>query len=159
MITYQVENLTSHLEELKPLLMQHWHELALDQDKVPLDPLWEIYLQKDTEGGVLFVTARDAGRLIGYFVGFVGPGLHYRTCKTLQIDIFWLHPEFREDSLSYVEGEMVADALVTKVIDEAKSLHVQRMFAGSKLHKDSGVLFERHGGVEIERYFSFWIGG
>jgi GNAT superfamily N-acetyltransferase len=151
--------LTQHLEELKPLLMEHWRELALDQDKVLLDPIWEIYLQKDAEHGVMFVTARDNGRLIGYFVGFVGPGLHYRTCKTLQIDIFWLHPEFREDSLSYVEGEMIADGLVTKVIEEARGRQVQRMFAGSKLHKDSGALFERHGGVEIERYFSFWIGG
>jgi GNAT superfamily N-acetyltransferase len=159
MIKYQVEALTTHLDELKPLLLKHWRELALDQDRVPLDPIWEIYIQKDGEGGVLFVTARDAGRLIGYFVGFVGPGLHYRSCKTLQIDIFWLHPEFREDSLSFAEGELIADQLVGEVIKAAKDLGVQRMFAGSKLHKDSGALFERHGGVEIERYFSFWIGG
>lgn len=160
MITCQVEPLTPRLEELKPLLLDHWRELALDQDRVPLDPDWDVYLRKDADGGVMFVTARAGGQLVGYFVGFVGPGLHYRTCLTLQIDIFWLHPDFRDgDSLSAVEGELIADSLVAEVIRAAKARGVQRMFAGSKLHKDSGALFERHGGVEIERYFSFWLGG
>jgi len=159
MIKYQVESFTDCIEELKPLLVSHWQELALDQAKVPLDPMWEVYIQKDLEGAILFVTVRDQGRLIGYFVGFVGPGLHYRTCKTLQMDIFWLHPEFREDSLSWVEGELISEELFKFLQSEAVKRDVQRIFVGSKLHRDASTLFERLGYVEVERYYSNWIGG
>lgn len=159
MITCQVESFTENLEQLKPLLLDHWRELALDQDRVALDPDWDIYHRKDAEGGVLFVTVRERGKLIGYFVGFVGPGLHYRGCLTLQMDVFWLHPDFREDSLSVVEGEVVAEQLFAEVHRVAKARGVQRAFHGSKLHKDASQLFERLGGVEVERFFSFWLGG
>jgi hypothetical protein len=159
-ITCQVESFTKNLAQLKPLLLGHWAELALDQDRVPLDPDWEIYLRKDAEGGILFVTVRDAGALVGYFVGFVGPGLHYRTCLTLQMDVFFLHPDFREgDSLQQVEGEVIAENLFGEVQRAAKARGVQRMFVGSKLHKDVSALFERLGYIEVERYFTFWVGG
>jgi GNAT superfamily N-acetyltransferase len=159
-ITAQVEPFMANLEQLKPLLVEHWRELALDQDKVPLEPCWEIYAAREAEGGVLYVTVRDRGRLVGYFVGFVGPGLHYRTCLTLQMDVFWLHPEFRDgDSLTQVEAEMVAEILFSEVRRAASARGVQRLFVGSKLHKDASALFERMGFVEVERYYSAWLGG
>ena len=97
---------------------------------------------------------------MGYFVGFIAPGLHYSTCLTLQMDIFWLHPDLRDgDSLSRVEGEMVSEDLFRTVQREAARRGVQRMFVGSKLHKDASALFERLGYIEVERYFSTWLGG
>jgi hypothetical protein len=159
MITCQVESLTERLEEMKPMFGPHWSELALNQAEVPLDPQYDIYLAKDAIGEVLLVTAREAGKLIGYFVGFVAPGLHYRTCLTLQMDIFWIHPDYRvTDSLSAVEFDLLCDDIIEKVKSEAKRRGVKRAFMGSKLHKDISALFERHQGVEVERYWSFWLG-
>lgn len=160
MITYQLESFTQRLEELRPLLDVHWHELALNQDKVPLDVCWEIYLARDAAEGILFVTVRDDSRLMGYFIGFIAPGLHYRTCLTLQMDVFWLHPDLRdEDSLSQVEAEMISEDLFAEVQRQAKARGVQRIFVGSKLHKDASAMFERLGYLEVERYFSLWVGG
>lgn len=150
MITAQVESLTDRLEELKPLLPLHWEELALNKDKVPLSPQWGIYEARDAAGEVLFVTLRDAGRLVGYFVGFVAPGLHYSTCLTLTMDIFYTHPDIR--------GGTAALRLFRAVEREARRRGVQRMFVGSKCHADASRLFQALRYKEVERYFSVWLG-
>jgi GNAT superfamily N-acetyltransferase len=150
-ITFHVESLTERLEELKPLFPEHFRELALNQDEVPLDPQYDIYLQRDARGEVLFVAGRELGQLIGYFVGFVAPGLHYRTCLTLTMDIFYVHPDYRHQGAGF--------RLFKTVEAEAKRRGAQRMFVGSKLHRDASWLFERLGYEEVERYYSAWLGG
>src|SRR3546814_12396519 len=97
MLTAQVESLTEHLDALKPFFPLHWEELALNQKQVPLDPNYAIYLARDEAGEVLLVTLRKAGKIVGYFVGFIAPGLHYQTCLTLTMDIFYVLPEHRGD--------------------------------------------------------------
>lgn len=159
LITCQVEAFAPFLQEVQGLLPRHYEELALNRDKVPLDPNFEEYLRRDAEDQVLTVTAREAGRLCGYFVGFVAPGLHYRTCLTLTMDLFWLEPAVRAaDSLELIEADMLARQLFDVVIAEAKRRGVQRPFFGSKVMKDAAVLFESLGLVEVERYYSGWWG-
>lgn len=150
MMTFCVESLTQSLEAMKPLFPLHWQELALNQDKVPLDPQYDVYLARDKLGEVLFVAGRDAGELIAYFVGFVARGLHYKTCLTLTMDIFWVLPEYR--------GRSAGIRLFKTVEAEARRRGVQRVFMGSKLHKDSGWLFERIGYSPVETYYSKWLG-
>jgi GNAT superfamily N-acetyltransferase len=160
MITAHVERLHDTLEELKPLFEPHWQELALNQDKVPLDPQYGIYLAREQIGEVLLVVLREAGKVVGYFVGFTCPGLHYRTCLTLTMDIFWLHPDYRaHDSLSALEQHMLATQLFEAVLAESDRRGVQRVFFGSKVHADASRVFEELGLVEVERYYSAWRGG
>lgn len=159
MITAHVERLHDTMEELKPLFDPHWQELALDQDKVPLDPQYPVYFERENVGQVLLVVLREAGKVVAYFVGFVAPALHYQTCLTLQMDIFWLHPDYRDaDSLTQMEAHMLSMQLFEAVRDEAKRRGVQRVFYGSKLHKDASRVFEELGMVEVERYYSAWLG-
>lgn len=150
MITAQEESWDAGLAELKPLLPRHYKELALDQDKVPLSPIWSIYDQRNKEGQLLFVTVREDGKLAGYFIGFVMPSLHYSTCLTCTLDIFYLVPEVR--------GKKAGWMLFKKVEELCKQRGVQRMFVGSKLHKDVSGLFEKLGYTEVERYYSVWLG-
>lgn len=150
MITCCVEKFGDELENLKPLFPEHWKELALDQDKVPLDPQYEVYLEREDRGELLFVCLREAGEIVGYFLGFVAPGLHYKTCVTLTMDIFWVKPEAR--------GKGAGMTLFRFVEQEARNRGVQRMFVGSKLHKDASWLFDRLGYIEVERYYSMWLG-
>jgi GNAT superfamily N-acetyltransferase len=150
MITCQVEPFAPFLEEVKPILPLHWAELALNQDKVPLDPQYDKYLARDALGEVLTVTVREDGALVGYFVGFIAPGLHYRTCLTCTMDIFYVHPAHRGAGAGYV--------LFKTVEQELKRCGVQRLFVGSKLHKDASWLFERLGYTEVERYYTAWLG-
>lgn len=144
---------------MKPLFPNHYAELALNQDKVPLDPRYEVYLDRDAAGEILYVTLRELGKLVGYFVGFIAPALHYKTCLTLQMDIFWLHPDFRDgDSLDAVEKEMASMLLFEKVKSAAVARGVKRAFYGSKAHKDASRLFEALEMVETERYYSAYWG-
>lgn len=150
MITAHVESLTERLPDLMPLLPLHYRELALNQDKVPLDPQYDLYLERDRLGQVILVTLREAGQMIGYFIGFVAPGLHYRTCLTCTMDIFYVHPDKRGG-----RGGLI---LFKAVEDELKRRGVQRWFVGSKCHMDASWLFERIGFERVEVYYSKWVG-
>jgi GNAT superfamily N-acetyltransferase len=150
MMTFSVESLTENLEFLKPMFPLHWQELALNKDEVPLDPQYDIYLARDQRGEVMFVAGREAGQIIAYFVGFVAPGLHYKTCLTLTMDIFWVRPEYR--------GKSAGIRLFKTVETEARRRGVRRMFMGSKLHRDAGWLFERLDYKPVETYYSKFLG-
>jgi GNAT superfamily N-acetyltransferase len=129
----------------------HYEELALNKDRVPLDPQYDEYLRRDAVGGVIFVTLRDAGELVGYFVGFIAPGLHYQTCLTCHLDIFYLRPDKR--------GARGGVILFKAVETELKRRGVQRWFVGSKAHKDASRLFEALDFTHVETTYSKWIGG
>lgn len=150
MITCHVESLTERLPELIPLFPLHFEELALNKDKVPLDPQYNVYLERDRRGEVLFVALREAGELVGYFVGFIAPGLHYRTCLTCTMDIFYVHPDKR--------GGRAGIKLFKFVEQELKRRGVQRWFVGSKCHKDASWLFEHLEFQKVEVYYSKWLG-
>lgn len=152
MITTHVESFTARLDELKPILPLHWKELGLDQDKVPLDPQYDIYVMREQAGQVMFVTLRQRGEMIGYFIGFVAPGLHYKTCLTLAMDIFYVVPEHR--------GARGGVMLFEAVKAEAKRRGVQRWLVGNKEHAKvhATALFEHLGFEKVETYYSMWIG-
>lgn len=150
MITAHVESFTERLEELKVLLPMHYEELALNKDQVPLDPQYDIYIKREAMGEVIFVTLREAGRLVGYFIGFIAPGLHYRTCLTCTMDIFYVHPDVR--------GRMGGVRLFRAVKAELKRRGVQRWFVGSKTHADASRLFEALGFQKVETYYSMMVG-
>ena len=150
MITAQVEPYQKCLPELMACYDLHWEELALNKDKVPLDPQYDVYEARDNAGQVMVVTLREAGRLVGYFIGFVAPGLHYKTCLTLTMDIFWTHPDIRNGF-----GGVKLFRCVEK---EAKRRGVHRMFYGSKMHKDASRLFAFLKMDPVEMYYTKWIG-
>lgn len=150
MITAHQEKLSDHLESIKLLFPAHYKELALNQDHVPLDPQYDIYLAREARGEVIFTTLREAGEIIGYFVGFIAPGLHYKTCLTCTMDIFFIREDKRQNG-----GGMI---LFKEVESELRRRGVQRWFMGSKMHKDASYLFEKIGAVPVEMYYSKWLG-
>lgn len=150
MLTAQVESFTERLGEFRPLFPLHWEELALNKDKVPLDPQYEIYIQREARGELLFVTLRELGTPVGYFIGFIAPGLHYRTCLTCTMDIFYVHPAKR--------GGRGGIKLFKFVEQELRRRGVDRWFVGSKCHADASWLFEILGFDRVEVYYSKWLG-
>lgn len=140
------ENMMACFNEFYRLIDGHWEELALDKDEVKLDPLWEVYAAREAAGELLFVSLRKDGHMIGYFIAFIAPGLHYRHCLTATMDIFYIHPKHR--------GGTAALRLFRETLREMKRRGVRRAFLGSKLHKDAGRLFKAFGFEPIETYYS-----
>lgn len=150
MITCHIESFEQQLEELKVLLPLHYEELALNQDKVPLAPQYHVYIERERAGGLLFVTLRQAGELVGYFIGFIAPGLHYETCLTCTMDIFYVRKDKRRGTAGV--------RMFRFVEKELRRRGVQRWFMGSKIHADASALFKRIGAAPVETYFSKWLG-
>lgn len=150
MITCHVESFEERLEELQALLPLHYKELALNQDRVPLAPQFNVYIERERNGGLIFVTLRDAGELVGYFIGFIAPGLHYSTCLTCTMDIFYVRADKRVGSAGV--------RMFRFVETELRRRGVQRWFMGSKIHADASALFKRIGAAPVETYYSKWLG-
>jgi len=150
MITIQEESFIETQDEFKPLFPLHWQELALNKDKVPLDPQYDVYFERERRGEMVFVTMREDGEPIGYFIGFVAPGLHYKTCLTCTMDIFYVHPDKRQGRAGIKLFKFVEDVLRKRGVD--------RWFVGSKCHADASALFKYLKFEQVEIYFSKWIG-
>lgn len=146
MITCSVEQLEDVLPEMKLLFGGHWEELALDKASVPLDPQYDVYLERERQGQTLTVVMRENALIIGYWVGFIAPGLHYRTCLTATMDIFYIKPEARGGTKALKMFRFVERELVRR--------GVQRWIMGTKLHHDVGRMFEALGLRPIETYYS-----
>jgi hypothetical protein len=150
MLTAQIEAFSDVIAEAKPLLEKHWEELAIHQDKIPLDPNYEVYFAREARGETLLGTLRCDGKLVGYWMNFVAPGLHYKSTLTMTMDILWVHPDHR--------GGLGGIRLSECVKKEAKRRGVQLWYAGSKNHKQIAWFLEGIGMAKTEEYFSSWIG-
>ena len=154
MINFQVESVTAILEEVKPLLEEHWREIALYQDQFPLNPNYEKYKALDSMGMVHVVTARvgvmghgssSKGELIGYYISFVMPHLHYQDCIIAINDILFLKKEHRHSRAGY--------GLIRFAEQELKKIGVHRMIMHIKLDHDISPLLKRMGFTATEWNF------
>lgn len=149
MITAVPEPFMSQVEELKPLLPLHWEELGIYKDKQPLDPFWEAYDSLEKAGQLLYVPLRNHGALVGYFIGTITPGLHYRQTLTCRMDICFVTPPHRGEA-----GRYLFDA----VKGELKRRGVQIWWVGSKDHHPIEGFYEALGFERQETHFAMWIG-
>jgi hypothetical protein len=65
------------------------------REDVPLDPNWEYYDELSKKGIRHLLTARDNGRLAGYYLSTVLYHPHYKTTLFSFVDVYFLLPEYR----------------------------------------------------------------
>jgi len=111
MITYQEEKLSKIEEELRPMLVEHYHEIAMYKDKISLVPDWDRYYTLEDSGILKVATVRDSGILVGYYIIMVVPNLHYSEDLYAVNDIVLIKPEYRNAKIgvglfSFVENWM-----------------------------------------------------
>ena len=94
-IIIQREPLGDCIQEMAPMLVEHWKEVAMYQDEIPLDPDWDFYASVDDLGVLQTFTCRDEGKLIGYFLFFCKSHPHYRNDNYAVNDIVYFHPDYR----------------------------------------------------------------
>lgn len=137
------------LPELIPLLGTHYQALSLHKGRHELRPQYHVYLDREDKGELLLVTVRRDGVIVGYWITFVAPGLHYETCLTGTMDIWFIHPE-------HIVGKV--PVLLLKTVErELKRRGVNLWFAGSKDKNPCGPFLERNGFERVETYYAKWL--
>ena len=148
MITYQVEKFADvPRSETDGLFRIHWEEIALDKDSIPLDIDYDRYLSLEQEGHLHVVTARDNGRLIGYYSAIIGPHLHYKGTKMAHTDVYFVIPEYRLTRVG-----MSLFIFAEKTLRDRGD--IVKMLSSTKIHQDHGRLFEALKWNEVERLYT-----
>ncbi len=150
MITFQEQTLAEVRDEMEPLLVRHWEEIALHRDRIKLDIDWPTYHKLDAARMLNITTARDDGALIGYVCYVLVRNPHYKSQYVADCDIFWLDPDRRRGTLGM------------KLIRESERFVIARgvnqIVTRTKLHHDLGPLLERLGYEPIERVYTKLVG-
>jgi GNAT superfamily N-acetyltransferase len=137
-IKYQQEFLESCLDEAKVLLEKHWKEIALNKDKIKLNPDWEAYAELEAVGKLKIFTARD-------FTNTQPKDLSQGT-----LDLLFLSEEYRK-GLTGVKLIKFAEGCL-------KSDGVSVMIVNTSTKKPFDVLMNRLGFNLIERVYSKYLG-
>lgn len=95
MITYQREKLFEIEDELRPILDEHYEEIAMYRDKIKLVPDWSRYYALEDNDILKIATVRDSGELVGYYIIMVVPNIHYSDDLYAVNDIVLIKPEYR----------------------------------------------------------------
>ena len=136
-VKYQQEFLDGVVEDAKGLLESHWEEVALNKDKIQINPDWDAYYTLQEQGKLKVFTARDEGVLVGYFVVFVSPHIHYKDRLFAKNDLIYLTPSHRKGFtgiklIKFAEGCLKEDGVSVLVVNTKnhKPFHKIMQFLG-----------------------------
>ena len=137
-ITYQREQANLVVQDIVPLMHEHWTEIAYSQHEAPYDPDIDAFLRLDAAGALRLFTARDDGDLVGYACYMVFQSLNHRTERHANESGVFIHPGWRRGltawrMLKHADGELVREGI--------KAIH----YNVPRAHPTLGVLLERRG--------------
>ena len=149
-VKYQQEFLSSVRGEIEPLLNSHWEEIALNKEKIKLNPDWDAYQSLEDQGKLKIFTARDDGQLVGYFVVIVGTNIHYKDHLFASNDIIYLSPNHRKGFtgiklIKFAEKCLKTDGISVLTIN-------------TKVHQPFDKLMDFLKFRKIERVYSKYLG-
>jgi len=142
-ITHQVEEYKTCIDDIVPLFYNHWKEVANNQDTVPLDPDFDRYKALEDQGMMRIFTVRDDGELIGYFISFISPHMHYKTTVYAINDILYMDPRYRGGTQAY---RMMRGAIE----DLRDNCNVDRLVIHMKVDHEFRRLMKSLGGTLTE---------
>lgn len=154
-VTFQWEPFHRVSLELALLLRQHWQEVALDHESIPLAPDWDRYYQFALMGIFHVVTVRDSGRMVGYCTWMVCPHLHYSTALWAHNDVLWLSPAYREGFTGIRMMRFSLDGLRAMGV---RVVHVTTMDHFEKERGGLGRIFEFLKFKRIQSVYSLDLG-
>lgn len=149
-MNYQQEFLATVEKDIRPLLERHYKDIAVNQDKIKLNPDWEAYHSLEQDGMLKIFTAREQGELVGYFVVIVHRNLHYKDHLFASNDVIFLHPDHRKGRtgiklIQFSEKCLREDGVSVLAIN-------------TKVHKPFDKLMQFLGFSLVERIYSKYIG-
>lgn len=150
MIKYQQEFLDTCEKDCQELIRLHWEEIAVNKDKIKLNPDWDAYHALEQNQRLKIFTARSEEELVGYFVVITGSNLHYKDHVFAVNDILYLKKEYRKGRT----GIKLIKFAEKYLRDDGVSV----LNINTKVHKPFDVLMEHMGFGLVERVYSKYIG-
>ena len=95
MIVFACEPVAQVWEEAMTLARLHWADTKNYRRHEPFNPSFERYRTANEQGYFFGFTARDEGKLIGYFGIYVTPSMHSQKLMATE-DTFFIHPDYRD---------------------------------------------------------------
>lgn len=133
------------IEEVGPLLEQHWREIAHDLT-IPLSPAWGRYHALQDAGALRIYTARREGELIGYACFIINHNLHYSTSLQALQDVIFVRKDLRRGTLG--------TRLIKFSEEQLKADGVQVVFHHIKAKHNWGALIERLGYTLVDHLYA-----
>jgi L-amino acid N-acyltransferase YncA len=149
-ITYALEPWEQYFRECQALWEEHYAEIAVDKDRMPMRPDIATYRALEARGQLQIVVARDDGRMIGYILSVIRPHLHYADVLTGYEDAYFLTKPHRRG--------MTGVNLIREAVRHMKAAGVRKVFFMTKAALDMGRIFERLGFTKTDIVYSKWIG-
>lgn len=144
-VAIETENWSDCVEEMELLFPAHWEELGRFKDKIPLKCDRARYAAIEKAGALLLITARAQHRLVGYFVAFLFPHMHYAGAGLWGLtDMYFVLPEFRQGA-----GLKLFRAFES----ELRKRGVIQAVTSCKLHEDHTELLEKLGWTWTDKTF------
>jgi Acetyltransferase (GNAT) family len=84
------------IAEVKPLLEEHWKEIAGYQDSIPLDPDYDWYYKMQEGKKLVCIMARIEGELVGYSVFMLIRHPHYQSTVHAMNDVIFVRAPHRQ---------------------------------------------------------------
>jgi|SRR5579872_224079 len=136
-LVFQEEPFRQAYRDAEPELLRHYDEIAENKDIIGrIDPDLATYDALNEKGRLRVLTARDGGRLVGYYISVIARNLHYNIITATE-DMYYLSPEYRRGTAGirlFVEAE--------KMVRQAGAIIT---VAKTKVRHDHGPIFERLG--------------
>ncbi|HEY2417117.1 MAG TPA: GNAT family N-acetyltransferase, partial [Steroidobacteraceae bacterium] len=140
----------TYYRDCEPLWPEHYTEIAVDKDRMPMRPDVATYQALDAAGRLQIVVARDDGRMVGYVLSVIRPHLHYADVLCGYEDAYFLTQSRRRG--------MVGVKLLREAVRYMQSVGVQKAFFMTKVSLNMGPIFERMGFTMTDVVYSKWIG-
>lgn len=147
---FAIEKIENIKAELEPIIKLHWEQIALNQEKIKLNPDWNQYIAVERIGMLKLFTARKDEKLVGYFCVFVNRGLHYVDHIFAACDVIYVEPNNRQGLTGY--------KLIKFAEEHLKSEGVSVLAINTKVHAPFDGLMERMGYTNTERLYQKYIG-
>jgi GNAT superfamily N-acetyltransferase len=149
-LKFKVEGFNDVYLEMEPFFKAHYEELATLKEHIRApEPDWLLYANLEMAGKLHTVTAREAGALVGYYIGIVTHHPHYKSVIFASADIYYLAPEYRK-----AQNGVLFLQFIEKSLKEAGA---HMMVMGTKLQKDLSLIYEAMRYTETDRVFRKWL--
>lgn len=99
MIELAVESAAQCWDEIYPLAQAHWVGTKTYRRHEPFNPDKARYIAYNEMGFLHLITARDEGKLVGYFGVYITESMHSQI-KMATEDTFYIHPDYRYGRLA-----------------------------------------------------------